>query len=368
MKHEILSEGVVSRREPGTPTAAAHGPRCAVTRSGQVVCVFAAQAELGKNDFRPLMARSADGGLSWSAARDIWPEEVYKRHSVYVNLSAAPSGDLILTGFRTPVDVPGEASWSTVTSGLKANELAWSRSGDEGATWEKLRSIPMPVNGSAEPGAMCATRAGGLVFGFSPYNTFDPRLVVERNRLICMRSGDGGRSWSHSPMLRFPDPESHGAEAWIVELSDGRLLGASWHLREGADPPNAYALSLDGGATWGETRSTGFRGQASAMAPLPGGRVLFVYNQRKFGDIGVWMAVAEPTEKDFGVVHHERIWAAAVGAKDPAKPNANDLKAWTGFAFGGPAPAVLADGSILVTFWSGQSSACEIRYVKLRLE
>jgi hypothetical protein len=90
-------------------------------------------------------------------------------------------------------------------------------------------------------------------------------------------------------MLRFPQPDAGGAEAWVIQLTDGRLLGTSWHLdhRGETEYPNAYALSLDEGKTWLPTRSTGIKGQSTALAALPGGRALFVHNRRKEGEAGV---------------------------------------------------------------------------------
>ena len=57
-----LAEGMITVREPGAPTAAAVGARCAVTESGHVVCTFMVQSASGINDFKPMLARSSDGG------------------------------------------------------------------------------------------------------------------------------------------------------------------------------------------------------------------------------------------------------------------------------------------------------------------
>ena len=39
----------------------------------------------------------------------------------------------------------------------------------------------------------------------------------------------------------------------------------------------------------------------SALAPLSDGRALFIYNQRKHGDPGVWLAIVRPTDHDFSI-------------------------------------------------------------------
>ena len=58
MELEMISEGWVTQRQPGTPTAIAAGPRCAITKDGDVVCSFMVQSKLGIKDFKPMLARS----------------------------------------------------------------------------------------------------------------------------------------------------------------------------------------------------------------------------------------------------------------------------------------------------------------------
>ena len=112
-----------------------------------------------------------------------------------------------------------------------------------------------------------------------------------------LSSSDQGRSWRSSAMMRFPDALATAAEAWVVELADGRLLGTCWNLnqRDGSDYPNAFCLSPDRGLSWSATHSTGIMGQTTALAAFPDGSVLFIYNQRKHGQLGVWLARRGPS-------------------------------------------------------------------------
>ena len=141
-------------------------------------------------------------------------------------------------------------------------------------------------------------------------------------------------------MLRFADGDSGGAEAWVVQLADGRLVGTCWNmsLTTGADAPIPYALSFDAGETWTPTRSTGVRGQATSLAPLPDGGVLLAYNQRREPSVGVWLAVAEPTEAGFGVRRIGPAWLAEKGTHSAGETGHD---AWTDFAFGEPSVTVL---------------------------
>jgi len=358
-----ISQGFISIRQSGTPTAMPSGPRCAVTLDGEVVCSFIVQAASGLNDFKPMLARSADGGVTWKEQGLLWPH-LQDRYSIFGSVSRAPKGELFFYGSRTPIGTPGESFWCDATQGLKQNELIWARSVDGGRTWSDPAPIPMPIPGSAEaPGALCVARDGTWHACYAPYNTFDSGLAVDRSQIVHLRSADQGATWRHASMLRFPNPHFTGAEAWVVELADGRLLGVCWNLNQedGSDFPNVYALSLDGGKSWTPTRSTGIRGQSTALAALPEGGALFAYNQRKHGEVGVWLAGVDPVPETFGVRFNEIVWRAAkptVRSGDTAHSN------WTDFAFGEPSVALLPDGHLLVAFWCIQPDGRGIRYVK----
>jgi len=360
---EIAAEGFVSRRPEAGPTAVAAGARCALTRRGDLLCSFMVQEALGRNDFKPILARSADGGLSWKEQGPIWPE-LGASHSIFGSISHAPSGELLFFGARTPIDQPGEPNWCEATQGLKQNYLFWSRSDDDGVTWTDPQSIPMPFPGAAESACpMCATRGGAWHVCYSPYNTFDPNVKPDRNQVVLLTSLDSGRTWRHTAMLRWAEPWATAAEAWVVELADHRLLGTCWNLnqQDGSDFPNAYGLSNDGGRTWSPTRSTGILGQSTALCPLPDGRALFIYNQRKHGEPGVSLAAARPTPADFGVEWNQILWRAS-----QPEPGRTGHSEWTDFAFGEPSVTLLPDGGLLAVLWCLGAEGRGIRYVKLR--
>jgi Neuraminidase (sialidase) len=371
MTLETISEGWVSRRQSNSTTAVAAGPRCAVTNEGEVVCSFMVQSKLGINDFKPMLARSRDGGRTWAEEHLLWPR-LLDRYSIFGSVSQAPDGNLYYFGSRFLIDTPGETFWSDATQGLKANELIWSKSADGGRTWAEPEVIPMPIQGAAEaPGALTVMRSGRMICCYAPYNTFDPELVVDRNQIVALHSDDQGRSWQYKAMIRFESEHSTGAEAWVIELADGRLLGTTWHLnqQDKSDHPNAYALSLDGGDTWQPTRSTDILGQSTSLAALPDGRALFIYNQRRHGDPGVWLAVVRPTAYDFGVESNEIAWRAQTRTQSGTSGEHTE---WTDFSFGEPAVALLPDpkglgNTLLLVLWCVEPGGQGIRYVRLRI-
>jgi hypothetical protein len=364
MKTTMPDAGFIVKLE-STAGKIAVGPRLAVLPSGEVLCSWMQNSATGVNDFVPMLSRSRDAGQHWSEPTPIWPHLI-QHWSIFASVSRDAAGHLFLFGSRTPIDQPSELFWSDATQGLKQNELIWARSFDGGQSWTEPSLIPMPIPGSAEaPGALCATRSGRWLVPYSPCNTFDPQLRVAHHQVLVVFSDDAGATWRHSAMLRFDDANTSGAEAWVIELADGRMLGTCWHVaHNGDDLPNAFAISHDGGITWRPTRSTGILGQSTALAPLSDGRALFIYNQRKHGDPGVWLAIVRPTDHDFGIEHNAIVWRAETKTRSATSGN---LTEWTDFSFGEPSVAVLPDGSLLVALWCIQPSGTGIQLVTLEL-
>lgn len=359
-----IEDGFVNQRDANDPQPVAAGPRLARLSDGRVFCSFIVQSALAINDFVPKLSVSTDEGRTWSPPRSIFPM-LRERYSIFGSVSASPAGDaLYFYGSQSPIDAVGESFWQEANQGIKQNELIWSRSIDGGVTWADPRVIPMPMPGSAEaPGAMCVTRSGTMHVCYAPYNSFDTSVSVPRDRVVCLSSDDAGGSWRSSDMLTFAEPDSGGAEAWVVELADGRLLGTSWHfnVKDGSDFPDAFAISDDGGKSWHPTQSTGIKGQSTGLAPLSDGRALFVYNQRRAEPFGVGMAIVKPTASDFGVQCNELVWRAADKPKDATHTQ------WSSFAFGEPAVLPLSNDEALLVLWCIEPDGRGIRWVRVKM-
>lgn len=365
---EILSEGNVVRSHVGEPTSVVvAGPRCVATRDGSVLVTYMAQSKLGINDFVPTIMRSDSAIERWSDPKPIWAD-VSKRYSMFCNISAATNGELFIFGSRTYIEVPGEPFWQEENQGIKENDLFWSRSLDDGRTWTSPQPFPLPYPGSAEvPGTLLVTRKGRWIGVYAPYNTFDKSLRVERERLIAVCSDDQGATWKSSIAMRFDEPNSGGAEAWVTQLTDGRLLSTTWHAdMSGAQKkfPNRYAISHDEGNTWTPSRSTGIVGNTTALTPLPDNRALFITVRRGKDDAGIWLSIVKPNDHDFGVISDQCVWSNAQATKTGETANHAN---WTKFTYGEPCVSVLPDGTFLMVFWYLDDQYAGVRYLKLKL-
>lgn len=370
MNFTLLSEGLVTRRLPTDSTPVAAGPRCVVADNGDLVCSYMLQSKLGINDFVPVISRSGDGGKTWREQGPIWPR-IAEGYSLLVNISRAAGGDLFLFGSQNKIDTPGESFWSDATQGLKQTRMVWASSADHGQTWSEPRVIPQLLPGSHEaPGPLAVTRDGNWVGPYSPYNTFDPNEKIEREHVVALVSPDRGKTWTYRSMIRFEQKPSGGAEAWCVELADGRLLGTAWHLDHTPgdnkeEYPNKFALSRDGGLTWSKAASTGTMGHTTALAALPDGRALFLNVRRKpASEVGIWLAVCKPTESDLGIQHNQLVWTVNKATQDNTSPEHFN---WTSFNFGEPCVTVLPDGTLQVFYWVVAATHSGIGWVKLKM-
>lgn len=363
---EKLDEGFIYKIDKNDDSKLAVGSRCAVAGDGDLICSYMVQSGLGTNDFVLLTSKSTDTGKTWMEQGAVWPQ-LLNDYSVFCSISSASTGCLYLYGTRTLKGKPGESFWDEGRQALKQNELIWGMSRDCGRSWTAPCIIPMPIPGAAEaPGAMYINANGRLLVPYSPYNTMNPDIMVDRKQVAVLYSDDNGSTWCYTPAIRFDEENSGGAEAWITGLSDGRLLATCWHINhgEGNDYANKYSISQDSGSSWLPTKSTGIVGQSTALASLPDGRALFIYNQRKYGEVGIWLAVVRPTEKNFGIEDNQIIWKAALKTQNGSDGDSNG---WTDFAFGEPSITILPDGMLIITFWCTQPMEKGIKYIKLRI-
>ena len=175
-------------------------------------------------------------------------------------------------------------------------------------------------------------------------------------------SDDGGESFSPSKISRV-DGESLYAETWVASLPSGAKMITTWQTAS-TDAPDQYLYASDG-ENFDGPYPLPFKGQSTALTPLPDGRVMIVYNQRKESPVGVWLAVARPDESGLNLIDNIPIWQADTGTRGGTGADFGD---WTNFSFGEPHVIRMKDGSYLLVFWCAIEGVNRIRYLHFTYE
>ena len=214
-----------------------------------------------------LVARSTDGGLSWSG-----PTALITDGARFFNDKETITGDPTDARFLY-------AAWDRVQQGGSGGPAYFSRTTDGGITWERARAIFDPGVYAQTIGNLIRVLPDGtLVNVFLQIDGDEDRPISARLRLV--RSTDRGVTWSapidihsHNP-LGTRDPATgtairDGAVVPQMAVGNDGTLHLVWQDARftGARDAIAYARSIDGGLTWSAPRRVNGEPAVQAFTP-----------------------------------------------------------------------------------------------------
>lgn len=338
----------------------------AVLSANEMVAAFDMGSAFEAIDVHPHVARSTDGGRTWTLEGPMWPKDAECRKSSTCRISVMPDGELVGIGALWDRSKRNEGLTSADTHGFVPTELMLTRSSDGGRTWEGPTVFEPPLVGPSFE--ICATvqalDENKWVIPCATWRGWDGD-VASGMKAILLVSRDRGRTWSEyvDVMNRWDEQIIHW-ESKLVQLVDGRLLSVAWahNLARGEDLPNQYVISEDGGESFSAPGSTGILGQTCTPFALSDGRILCVY--RGAERPGLWAQLAH-LEGDRWVNDEETpLWGARSAgllgdAVKDAVENMNALR------FGFPCGSVLSDGDVYFVFWCFEECVSNIRWFRL---
>jgi hypothetical protein len=215
------------------------------------------------------------------------------------NLQRLKDGTLVATIFNQPC----HGEW-------EGHLDCWA-SGDEGRTW-KYRGRPGPHE--ARTNRMnCAAglSANGdmavLVSGWSNREPAGVATSPNRGQILkpwVCRSGDGGKTWTHTTAFPDPPPVGTGIDNQFVPFgdihrADDGTLVASVYTRKNDGRNNGLLRSRDDGRTWGNWVELNPIGNETAILHLGSGK---------------WLAASRMFERP-GETHHIELFTSEDDAK-----------------------------------------------------
>ncbi len=368
----LVDEGVIFRNpDPGNRHSSALFPNPLELPSGELICCYNRGSALYAIDLTFHLARSGDGGRTWSDQGPITARRLDERPYSYHNpfVSQMRDGTLIIGAFRSDRSDPERPMFNATTGGLYEPEIILLRSDDEGRSWGPPEVIALPPGIVATPAAAVIELADGSWFWpFDQWKSFDeqgPYLP----RTLGFFSHDRGRTWGD--LLTYADGAPEGLGFWHgkpIMLHDGRLAVLYWaaEMASGANLPNHVSFSSATAQRWSPPTPTNLPGQTNALLDLGSGRLCAVYTLREGEQPGIMAARSEDGGLSWDLDGQLRLWDATgrdrLGvASLESYPRSHDT-----IAFGAPAALRLADGDLYATWWCMEAAIVHVRWARLR--
>jgi sialidase-1 len=338
----------------------------------ELICAYNQGQALYAADLTFYLARSTDGGTTWSEqallydpAQDTLP---YSYHSPF--LSRMADGELVVAAFRVDRSDPRRPIFNEVTGGLTELQVILLRSRDNGHTWSAPEVVHLPEGMVLTPSTNLVELAdGGWLLPCDQWHVFDDPGPY-RPRTVGLFSRNRGESWGNP--ITFADGSAQGMGFWhgrIIRLRDDRLFTLFWSAQ--MNPSKNLALhrcfGSPDGREWSTPEPTNLPGQTNQPVDLGDGLMAAIYTQRESAQPGFRVALSADGGKSWDLENQVLVWDATgrdrLGVDAPmAYPRSHDT-----IAFGAPTAMQLADGDLFVSFWCTEMSITHVRYARLRV-
>lgn len=366
-KIEILSTHVLfCNPKPHVRSVHAYFPSVVNLGGGELVASVALAQAFEAADMRTHICRSADHGATWTHEGPVPVEDGGRLMSDAARITLLPDGRIVMFMVRHDrTGHPDDGLTNPETLGFVATELLLLESGDGGRTWSAPRGLEPPLEGPSFElcSPITVLRDGRWLLPTQTWQDWDGRCP-NGIRMVAFVSHDEGRTWPEYRDVMHEDRCVYHWESKAVELGDA-LLATAWvyDADAGADRPNHYALSRDGGETWTPPASTGLLGQTLTPFALDDERLLCVY--RRMDRPGLWAQLAHLDGDRWVNGACAPLWGADTGGLTGESRNMS-----ANFAvlrFGAPCITRLDGDTLHVAFWCYEECIGIIRGYTLRL-
>jgi hypothetical protein len=364
----VIETGVLRHGVAGTSRAAYTFPCLSSMPDGTLLATCRAGSTKDSADEMIELYRSDTGGRSWDGPFQPFGEPRAGLKLCYLTQPAP--GRLLAAGMWVDHAArPGLPLFNPATEGCLPMAILLAESSDAGVSWSPWRSVPIPAElGPPSLTAPALAIGDEIVLSVESNKHYDDSAPW-RQRVVLLRSRDGGRSWD-APVTVGEDPRGRifnwdqrlalghdrriAAFTWTYDRTTGRYLNI--HRR----------ISEDGGASWSAPEDLGFADQPGRPAVLADGRIVLPYVDR-FGSRAIRARIAPDIAAPFDPASDTVIYTHGVAARTGAATGdlLADMSEWS---FGLPYAETLPDGDVLTAYYAGTDQALDIRWARLRID
>lgn len=365
---ECLASGVVYENpKPHLRSQQAFHPTLADLGDGELVCAFDLGQAVEALDYRTYRSRSLDGGASWTFEGALFEPPPGRPTTSTIRINRTSAG---LVGFGSLAyrDDPEEGVLNRDNLGYAPMDLVLLRSADKGKSWAGPEKIETPLAGPAFETChnIVELPDGRWLAPTATWRGWDGDLP-NGEKAIVLISEDQGRSWPQYGVAF--DGSAEGLIHWeqsVVSLGGSDVVSIAWvyHPESGETRPNRFAVSHDGGATFGAAAEIGINGQTCKGLRLHDGRLLLAY--RRNDQPGLWACLANFDGTRWELLAQQPLWGGRTSSGMAGEANRSDEL--SGLKFGFPQFVQFDNGRVLLVFWGFEDWGSKIFWLRLGIE
>lgn len=373
MIHDVaVSPNLADRDEPSVCVY----PASAVTRSGDLLCVYRRGTAKHSRDGVLLVQRSCDAGRTWSAPLTVYDGMTGEcPESVHTGVVVEAAEDEVLVFFTT-VEARKPEVYIFSEEGRTLRQRVWvATSADGGCSWSAAREMDVP---GLPPTQYIGSRPlvisdGALLL---PIEATAPQ---GQQIMLGTLSADGGRTfsaafpiaWDQSGRLGFGDGK-------FAELEDGSIVMLTWTYRHPSEETIEVhrCLSLDQGRSWSPPEATNLVCQILTPQPRGGSRLLAAGNVRTTPE-GIRLFASQDAGRTWDPTQAVQLWdprqLRATGEPLPlGDTESNDgsglWEALPSFTFGSPELTRTGRNEMVMTYYAIVEGITHVRACRFRLD
>lgn len=373
----LIARGILQHGTPHSATANLSFPTVTALADGTLLAAWRAGSSKDGNDETIYLARSADGGATWAAPWQPFPDGyvldgAWGTVRVFYVTEVAPGRLLGAALWIDRTTYPDQPLFNAETEGCLPMSVLLAESSDGGATWSAWRCVPMPaeIGPASLTSPVLLLHDGAWVLSIETNKHYLDRSKWMQ-KVVFFHSYDEGATWG-PPIPAGEDPSGRIFN-WDLRCgvaADGRVAIFAWTYDSAtARYLNIHRrISADHGRTWTAPEDLGFADQPARPAILPDGRVVLAWVDR-FGSRSIRVRMAAAIDAPFDAHSEIVLYDHAQPPVTPAGEDNTgavlaDMSLWT---FGLPFAEVLPDGDVLVIYYAGNQVAIDLHWARLRL-